>query len=69
MGASVSEQVVCVCVVCVFVLFVDPGDAEVAGTVRHCLAIQAKSGNSCWCLFYHIRGSESLGTCWTCIQA
>ncbi len=35
------------------------GDAEVAGTVRYCLAIRAKSGNSCWCCFHQIRGSVS----------
>ncbi len=39
-----------------------------AGTVRYCLDIRDKSGNSCGCCFHHIRGSVSLGTCWTCMS-
>ena len=41
------------------------GDTEVTGTVRYCLVIRTKSGNSWWYCFQHIRGSVSLDTCCT----
>ena len=34
------------------------GDVEVTGTVRYCLTIRTKSGNSYWCCFHHIRGLD-----------
>jgi len=32
------------------------GNTEVSGTVRYCLDIRVKLGNSCWWCFQHIRG-------------
>jgi hypothetical protein len=29
------------------------GDADLAGTVRYCLAMRVNRGNSCWCPFHH----------------